>query len=328
MHPGNSISLLRSSWKGLAGAVLRAAWILLLSQSLLAQSGDKTPRFKTEVNQVVVYVSVYDKENQIITGLVQDEFELYEDKIHQDLTSFAQTDVPSSIGIVLDSSGSMRNKMARVEDAIELFLGANNPANELFLIRFDDEVELEEDFTRDVDDIRDAISNIVVRGGTALYDAIYLSVDKAQKGVEPKKVIVVFTDGEDKDSYYTHDELLERVREVDTQIFIVSFLDDEVSEDRGFFGIFKSEKEKLEKGITQLAEVTGGKAFFPKDVGELDSIFQSIAHELRNQYRLSYISSNKDRSGTWRRIDVVVQDAKEKGLKVRARKGYYGPKSS
>jgi Ca-activated chloride channel family protein len=280
------------------------------------------------VDQVVVYVSVYDKDTQLVSGLTQDEFTLFEDKLEQEITSFAQIDVPSTVGIVVDSSGSMRNKMTKVEEAMNIFLDQNNPENELFLVRFDDEVELEEDFTQEVEDIRDAIGNIIVRGGTALYDSIYLSIEKARKGNEPKRVIVVFTDGEDKDSYYTHEELLEKVRESEAQIYIVAFLDSELSDKKGFFGIFKSQKSKIEDQINAIADVTGGKAFFPKQVSELNPIFESIAHDLKNQYRLAYISANREKKGEWRRIDVKVDSAKERKLKVRAKKGYYAKSES
>lgn len=302
--------------------------LLILSALILAESTQDTPRFSTRVDQIVVYAAVYDSEGQLVTGLTQEEFALFEDKIEQEVTSFTQTEVPSTIGIVLDSSGSMRNKMSMVEDALDLFLSQNNPQNELFLIRFDDEVELEEDFTRETEDVRDAIANVIVKGGTALYDAIYLSVDKAQSGLEPKKVAVVFTDGEDKDSYYSHEELIEKIREVDTQVFVVAFLDRDLSEDKGFFGIFKSQRQRVEHEITEIAEYTGGKAYFPEKVEELNGIFQSIAHELKNQYRLAYISSNPKRDGQWRRIDLRVEDARERGLKVRSKRGYYAPKGS
>lgn len=293
---------------------------LALNDSSQAQS---TPRFRTEVDQVVVYVSVYDEDSHLVSGLGKDEFTLFEDKLEQELTSFAQMDVPSTVGIVVDSSGSMRNKMTRVEEAMNLFLDQNNPENELFLVRFDDEVELEEDFTHEVEDIRDAIGNIVVRGGTALFDSIFLSIEKTRQGGQPRRVVVVFTDGEDKDSYYTHEELLEKVRESEAQIFIVAFLDSELSDKKSFFGIFKSEKSKIEEQINEIADVTGGKAFFPKQVSELNPIFEAIAHDLKNQYRLAYISSNPENTGDWRRIDVEVESARERKLKVRAKKGYY-----
>ncbi len=293
-----------------------------------APQDTKSPRFSAEVEQVVVYASVYDEQGHLVPGLTKDDFTVLEDKVPQTLTSFQRTEVPSTIGIVLDSSGSMRSKMPTVEKAIDLFLSHNNPDNELFFIRFDDQATLEEDFTKDVDDIRDAISNVVVKGGTALYDAIYLAVNKAREGSEPKKVVVVFTDGEDKDSFYKPEELLQKVQEMDTQVFIVAFLDKDLSDDKGFFGLFKSQRAKVEDEIHQIAEITGGKAFFPEAVDELGPAFESIAFELKNQYQLAYISSQTAHDGAWRRIDVKIKDAQKRGLKVRFKKGYYAPKDS
>lgn len=304
---------------------LRINWILFSVLLLAVQTlGQQTPRFRTEVDQIVVYASVYDETGTLVTGLDKGDFQIFEDRIEQEIATFARTEVPSTIGIVLDSSGSMRSKMPLVEQALDLFLDQTNPENELFFIRFDNEVELEEDFTRDFDDVRDSIGNVIIKGGTALYDAVYLSVDKAQGGSEPKKVAVIFTDGEDKDSFYTQEELLEKVREGETQVFIVAFLDEDLNDDRGFFGVFKSQRSKVQEAITEVAEVTGGKAFFPEKIEELATVFENIARELKNQYRLSYRSSNPDdEKNEWRRIDVKIVDAKEKGFRIRARKGYY-----
>jgi Ca-activated chloride channel family protein len=309
-------------------AILTALTALGAVPSGQAPQDTKSPRFSAEVEQVVVYASVYDEQGHLVPGLTKDDFTVLEDKVPQTLTSFQRTEVPSTIGIVLDSSGSMRSKMPTVEKAIDLFLSHNNPDNELFFIRFDDQATLEEDFTKDVDDIRDAISNVVVKGGTALYDAIYLAVNKAREGSEPKKVVVVFTDGEDKDSFYKPEELLQKVQEMDTQVFIVAFLDKDLSDDKGFFGLFKSQRAKVEDEIHQIAEITGGKAFFPEAVDELGPAFESIAFELKNQYQLAYISSQTAHDGAWRRIDVKIKDAQKRGLKVRFKKGYYAPKDS
>jgi Ca-activated chloride channel family protein len=226
----------------------------------------------------------------------------------------------------MDKSGSMRAKMDLVSEATELFLTMTNPQNELFLVAFDDEVSLEEPFTRDVEDIRDGIFNLIVSGGTALYDAIYLAVDQAQSGSEPKKAIVVFTDGEDKDSYYTHDELLEKVQESDVQVYVVAFLAEDLSDEGGFFGVFKSEREKVTKVLNTIADDTGAKAFFPEKITDLSEVFKTIAQELRNQYRLAYVSSNPDSEESWRAIKVVVDQARERGLRVRAKKGYFAKK--
>lgn len=285
----------------------------------------KPPVFHVTVDQVVVYAAVYDQQGRLVTGLQQSDFQLFEDRVEQQLTSFAQTEVPTTLGIVIDSSGSMRDKLPQVEQAVDLFLNYHHPTNELFLIRFDDEVELEEDFTYNPDDIRDAVANLIARGGTALYDAIYLAVEKARTGHEPKKVLLVFTDGEDKDSYYRPEELLEKVKEADCQVFLVAFLDEELKQDRGFFGVFRSERKKLQRPLEEIAAVSGGEAFFPEQLADLGPIFERVAQELGNQYRLAYLSSNPARDGSWRRIDVKVKNAKERGLKVRARKGYYAP---
>ncbi len=296
---------------------------LFLHVPLVSQEVEGPPVFRAEVNQVVIYTSVYDVNSQLVASLTEKDFSVFEDRVEQEIINFTQTDIPSSVGIVLDSSGSMRNKIGKVEQALELFLSFDNSSNELFLIRFDDEVELEEDFTRDVEDIKDAISNVVVKGGTALYDAIHLSAEKVSEGAEPRKILLVFTDGEDKDSYYELDELLDKVEETDCIVFIVAFLDNDLSEDKGFFGLFKSRKQSVREEISSITASTGGKAYFPRQVEELDPIFKQIAIELKNQYRLSYIPSNKAKDGKWRRIDVKVADAAEKGLKVRAKKGYF-----
>lgn len=297
---------------------------LLALCSALGYARQGTPaQFRTEVEQIVLYASVYDKDSTLVADLEKEDFTIFEDRIQQEITYFGRDDVPSTLGVVIDSSGSMRDKFDLVNEATRLFLSKNNPENELFFVAFKDEVRLEQNFTRDVEDIYDALDNVIISGGTALYDAIYLAVDKALQGNEPKKTVIVFTDGEDKDSYYAHQELIEKVEESDVQLYIVAFLDSDLSKSGGFFGVFKSAREKIQQKIRDIPKSTGGEAFFPDEISQLNEVFHSIAYELRNQYRLSYVSSNTTRDGTWRRTDVVVKDAKERGLKVRAKKGYF-----
>ena len=297
---------------------------LLALCSVLGYARQGTPaQFRTEVEQIVLYASVYDKDSTLVADLEKEDFTIFEDRIQQEITYFGRDDVPSTLGVVIDSSGSMRDKFDLVNEATRLFLSKNNPENELFFVAFKDEVRLEQNFTRDVEDIYDALDNVIISGGTALYDAIYLAVDKALQGNEPKKTVIVFTDGEDKDSYYSHQELIEKVEESDVQLYIVAFLDSDLSKSGGFFGVFKSAREKIQQKIRDIPKSTGGEAFFPDEISQLNEVFHSIAYELRNQYRLSYVSSNTTRDGTWRRTDVVVKDAKERGLKVRAKKGYF-----
>jgi Ca-activated chloride channel family protein len=297
--------------------------------SIQGQSSPQRPaQYRTEVDQVVLYSTVYDQDSNLVSGLQIEDFTVFEDKMEQEITYFGQDDVPSTVGVVIDSSGSMRDKFDLVTDATHLFLSMNNPENELFFISFKGQVRLEEDFTRDVDDIYDALDNMIVSGGTALYDAIYLALDKASEGDEIKRSVVVFTDGEDKDSYYSHEELLEKVEESDVQLYIVSFLDSDLETSGGFFGIFKSAKDKIQQALRELPESTGGAAFFPDQIEELSEIFRSIAYELRHQYRLAYISTNPVKDGSWRRTDIVIKEAKKRGLKVRAKKGYFAKKNT
>jgi Ca-activated chloride channel family protein len=284
-------------------------------------------QFRTEVEQIVIYASVYDKDSILVADLTKEDFTIYEEKVEQEITYFGRDDVPSTVGVVIDTSGSMRDKFDLVNDATRLFLSKNNPENELFFVAFKDEVQLEQDFTRDVEDIYDALDNVIISGGTALYDAIYLAVDKVQQGNESKKSVIVFTDGEDKDSYYSHEDLIEKVEESDVQVYIVAFLDSDLSTGGGFFGVFKSPRDKIQEKIQNIPRSTGGEAFFPEKISQLNEVFHSIAYELRNQYRLAYVSSNPDQDGTWRETDVVVKDAKKRGLKVRAKKGYFAKKN-
>lgn len=294
------------------------------SSSEAAREGRRdVPQFRAEVDQVVIYASVYDNDFQLVSGLTQEDFRVYEDRVLQEVTYFGQDDVPSTIGVVLDISGSMRNKMDLVNKAAGLFLEMNHPENELFLISFKDKVELEERFTRDPEDIRDAMHNLIVSGGTALYDAIYLAAEEARRGSEAKKALLIFTDGEDKDSYYTHEELIAKLEELDVQVYLVAFLDADLSGSGGFFGIFRSERQKVQEKMEAITEATGGKTFFPEKIEELDDVFAGIAQDLRNQYRIAYVSSNPTKDGEWRRIDVALEDSKAKQYRIRARKGYY-----
>ena len=279
------------------------------------------------VDLVVMHTSVYDKDNHFVSGLEKQNFKVFEDGVEQNIISFSQEDVPLSMGILLDLSGSMRNKIDQVTKAALAFIRASNPQDQVFLIGFNEEVELLQDYTSDIDEVSDALDNIVVTGGTALYDAIYLGVQKAHSGVRPKKAIVVITDGEDRDSYYKLDELIAKVQESDVQVFCVGFLNP--VPDKGLFGHWsKSIPEKAHDALQRIAEETGGKAFFPQKIVEINHIVGEIAHDLRNQYSIGYISSNTARDGTYRRVKITLDKEKSADIHVRYRRGYFAPKPS
>ncbi len=278
------------------------------------------------VDLVVVHTTVLDKNGHFVSGLKKDNFKLFEDGIAQNVTTFSQEDVPISMGIVLDTSGSMRSKIELITKAALAFIRASNPEDQVFLVGFNDQVELLEDYTSDLDTISDALENVVVTGGTALYDAIYLGVQKAQNGVKPKKAIVVITDGEDRDSYYKLDELVAKVQESDVAIYCVGFLNE--IPDKGIFGRWsKSVPEKAHDALLRISEETGGKAFFPKKLPEISGIVAEIAQELRNQYSVGYISSNTARDGSYRRLKLALDPANLGTLNhIRYRRGYFAPK--
>ncbi|MBI3940718.1 MAG: VWA domain-containing protein [Acidobacteria bacterium] len=282
-------------------------------------------RIGVDVDQVVVNLTVHDRDGTLVPGLKQENFQVYEDKVLQSITNFGQVDLPSSIGLVMDTSGSMKKKLDFVVRAAKLFIDKSNPDNELFLIEFNNQVLQVENFTRDFDDVRDSLDNMIASGGTALYDAIYLGVEKANEGSEAKKVLLVFTDGDDRDSYYKIDELLAKIRESDAQVYMIVFMDEGLDRSGGFFGIKKSEKEKLTEKMADIAEATGGKVFYPEKLEDLEKVFAGVAEELRNQYRIAYISTNKARDGSWREIRVQLANLQSKELqyRVRTRRGYY-----
>jgi len=278
------------------------------------------------VDLVLMYTSVFDKGGHFVAGLKKDNFKVFEDGVQQSLTSFSQEDVPVSMGILLDLSGSMRSKIDQVNKAALAFIRASNPRDQVFLIGFNDEVELLQDYTSDIDEVTDALENTIVTGGTALYDAVYLGVQKAHTGAKPKKAIVVITDGEDRDSYYKLDELLAKVQESDVQVFSVGLIDD--VPDKGFFGRWsKSAPEKAHDALQKMSEETGGKAFFPNKLTDIHTIVAEIASDLRSQYSLGYFSSNAARDGSFRRVKIELNGQGASNISARYRRGYFAPKA-
>jgi Ca-activated chloride channel homolog len=289
------------------------------------QKSQKDFKIGVNVDLVVVHTTVVDKNGQFVAGLKKENFRLFEDSVTQNIVSFSQEDVPVSMGIVIDTSGSMRNKFDEVTKAALALMRASNPDDEVFLIGFNEEVQLIEDYTNDADLINDDLNNTVVMGGTALWDAIYLSVQKSQSGSKPKKAVIVITDGEDRDSYYKLDEMVAKVQESDVQVYGIGFLNE--APDKGLFGHWsKSEPEKAHDALVRISDETGGKAFFPKSINDIHTIVSQIAFELRNQYSISYVPSNGARDGTWRRIRIALDPAPTAGQRVRYRAGYFAPK--
>lgn len=308
------------------GRILLAALLLLLGTQVLAQGQTRKARddytLKVDVDLRLLHVTVFDWKEQLIKGLRKESFNVYEDKIQQDITLFKVEDIPVSLGLVIDNSGSMRSKRNRVNQAAITFAKTSNPEDEIFLINFNDQVFLDQDFTRNLDDLTDALDHIDARGGTALYDAVYLALEHIREGQEEKKAILVITDGQDRESRYRFDTVLEFARESYASIYLIGLFD-KLSE-------LTRKERKAAKLLKQLSEETGGKYFFPESVDEVHAICTEVAHEIRNQYTLGYKPTNLSRDGTWRDVTVRVLGSPKGKRKwiARTKRGYYAPTES
>lgn len=271
-----------------------------------------------EVNLVVLHVSVMDEKENIVKNLRPQDFFIFEDKVQQELSLFRQEDVPVSIGMVIDNSGSMRTKRERVNKSALTFARTSKPEDEFFLVNFNDQAFIDQDFTRNRQDLTDALDAIDARGGTALYDAIYLSLEHLKEGREDKKVLLVVSDGEDRDSRYKFESVLDYARESNASIYVVGLFDKEEERTRA--------QQRAIKNLKELAAETGGKYFFPESLDEVETICTEIAYEIRNQYTLGYRPSNQRRDGTWRGVNVRLNNTHgAKKLVARTKRGYYAP---
>ncbi len=287
---------------------------LAVAQPAGKESGaDPGLTFKADTKLVVLHTSVIDKEEHFVTDLPQGAFKVYEEDVLQNLKIFRREDVPVSLGILVDNSGSMRDKRRQVNAAAVNFVKASNPKDEVFIVNFNDEAFLDSDFTSDVLRLQDALQRIDSRGGTALYDATGMSLDHLKdKAKWDKQVLLIVTDGEDNASIVELETLVRRLQETDTVIYAVGLLS---AEDRG-------SAKRATRAVRHLVRATGGKAFFPKSVDEVNAITQQIAQDIRNQYILAYSPTQGGAAG-FRKVKVVLSGKRTRRLRVRHRPGYY-----
>jgi VWFA-related protein len=280
-----------------------------------------------EVNEVVLHATVFDKKGHIINDLKQDDFRVYEDGAPQTLAHFAHADVPVTMGIVIDDSGSMRDKRQAVNAAALIFAKTSNPQDQVFVVNFNDAYYLDTpgDFASTIEDLKSALDKIDSRGGTALRDAVIASLDHLKIGNRDKKVLLVITDGEDNASRYTLEELMDKAQKSSAVVYTVGLLGSE--ETSNLFKIRGGEAHRAAKVLKELAEATGGEAYFPKSLDEVESTCRQIARDIRNQYTLAYRPSNLKKDGTFRniRVDAFQPHTKSK-LVVRTKPGYFAPK--
>lgn len=294
-------------------------------ESELQKADDNDFTLSVDVELVQLPVSVLDKEGRPVNGLTVNNFQIFENNVKQQIKLFKHEDIPISLGLVIDNSGSMRNKRERVNSAALTFVRDSNPDDETFIVNFDDSAYLEQDFTGSIGDLIDALDNLDTRGETALYDAVYLSVDHVMKGRQDKKAILVITDGEDNVSKYGFNKVLEALRESKVTLYAIGLLEDH--DQRG--GLFHAPPSKKAKAVLEkFAETTGGQAFFPKSLDEVEEIVKTIAHDIRNHYTIGYTPTNRKLDGTWREVKVKLNPPRGVSKpSVRTKLGYYAPNS-
>jgi Ca-activated chloride channel homolog len=289
------------------------------------QSTAPTQRITVPTDMVALHATVTDERGQFVSDLKSDNFRIYEDKIEQKVSVFSRSDVPVTMGLVIDNSGSMREKRSQVNEAALTFVKTSNPQDEAFVVNFNDEYYLDtnEDFTSDTQELNEALSRIDTRGSTALYDAIVGSLDHLKKGHKDKKVLLVITDGDDDASRLTLEQTLKAAEQSDAAIYAIGVFSDD---DR------KNEKKTVrhsKKVLTELAEATGGMAYFPESLDEIVPVCTQVARDIRNQYTLGYYPSNTARDGTFRSVQIELVAPRGHGkLSVRTRAGYYAQKPS
>ena len=272
---------------------------------------------KVAVDLVLVPVTITDPMNRLVTGLDKENFELYEGNAKEEIKSFSSEDAPVSLGVIFDSSGSMSSKMDRAKDAVVEFFKTANPQDEFFMITFSDEPEMVNDFTSSVDDIQGKLIFTVPQKRTALLDAIYMGISKMRQAKYSKKALLIISDGGDNHSRYTENEIKSLVKEADVMVYAIGIYD----------RYFPTEEERLGPALlSEVAELSGGRAFTVENPNDLGDVATKIGVELRNQYVLGYRPSKITRDGKWRKIKVKLLPPKGlPPLRVYARTGYYGP---
>ena len=285
---------------------------------------DKDDPIKLDTNLVILDVTVVNPSNRPAMDLRQDQFQVLEDKVPQKIDFFTREQVEVSMVLAIDTSGSMRTKLDTVIKASSSLVKESRKGDEVAVLEFKDQPELLEEFTTNISDVVDTLQGLIASNQTAMLDALYLGADYASKeGRNRRKAVVLVTDGIDKDSYYKFNEVVNHLRETDVQIYLIGFTND-LSKDGAWFG--KSDKEKAENLLKKLAEETGGKAFFPKELVEVHAIAQQISIDLRTQYSIGYYPTNSKRDGTFRSVKVNVNAGGNRRLVARTRNGYTAPR--
>jgi Ca-activated chloride channel homolog len=273
---------------------------------------EQGPTFRTDVRRVVLNATVMDSKGHLITDLPQAAFKVYENGVEQSIRLFRREDIPVSMSIVIDNSGSMRDKRTRVETAAINLVKASNPQDEVMIVNFNDEAYEDVPFTSNMKKLEEGVARIDSRGGTAMRDAISLSIDRMKEaGKKDKRVMLVITDGNDNLSTITLERLVQKCHDSGVLIYAIGLLSQEE----------KREAKKAKRALDALTSASGGVSYYPNEVTEVEKLAQQVAHEIRNQYVLAYSPVNQALDGTFRQVKVTVNGPNHPV--VRTRSGYY-----
>jgi Ca-activated chloride channel homolog len=301
-------------------------WFSIQSSRSIAgqQTGNSQYLIRANVDLVVLNTTVMDRDKHSIPDLIKANFRVFEDGVEQKIATFSHEDIPVTMGLVIDNSGSMREKRDQVNAAAISFVRTSNPDDEIFVVNFNQEIYLDsiDDFTSDLRKLQDALSRIEARNGTALYDAVDAALNHIRRGHKDKKILLVITDGDDDASRISLKNMMQVAKESDAVIYAI--------------GVFSREDRLTDRNmvrrskntLTMLARATGGAAYFPEILGDIEAICAQIAHDIRSQYTLGYYPLKPAGDGKYRTVRVEVkQRAGQEKLTISTRSGYYSKKN-
>jgi VWFA-related protein len=271
-------------------------------------------RLRVETDLVVLHATITDNASRPVLDLSQESFQVFEDKVEQQIKLFKREDIPVSVGILVDNSGSMRDKRRGVNAAALKFVQSSNPLDEVFIVNFNDDAFLDADFTDSIPLLEEGLEKIDARGGTALYDAIDMSLlHMAERATLDKKVLIAITDGEDNASRINLERVVQAVERADVMVYTVGLLSGEDG---------RSDR-RAKRALEEISKASGGTAFFPTNPDDVLSVATAIANDIRNQYVIAYTPTNMKKDGSFRRVEIKVDAPRRGKLNVRTRTGYY-----
>jgi Ca-activated chloride channel homolog len=301
--------------------------LLFLTLSVAGQAPTPPPvapsdpgyTINVKVNEVLLHATVRSRKGTPVAGLKRENFQIFEDRVMQQIRHFSQRDIPVTVGLVIDNSGSMRPRRAEVIAAALAFAASSHPQDQMFLVNFNENVWMGLprglSFTDDPGQLQKAMSTVISNGKTALYDAVIAGLQHLQKGTFDKKVLIVVSDGADNASIHTKEEMLALAARSQAIIYGLGIYEPDDPDNR-----------HPRQALTAMATATGGEAFFPRELREVLPICERVAGEIRNQYTLSYVPTNHHQDGSYRTIQVRAETPQGRGLAVTTRRGYLAPK--